>query len=162
VNWMTAGSGIVHSERSPTDDRTKGVRLHGIQSWVALPLAHERVEATFSHHARETLPVINAPGVRLAIIAGHLDGQRAPTQTYSDMFYAAAELDGGASYTLRAEHEQRGIYIVEGGITLNGNAVPAQHLAVIIDASIVEIHAKTPARLMLLGGAKMDGDRHIW
>lgn len=162
VNWMTAGSGIVHSERSSPEDRSAGLPLHGIQTWVALPLAHEQAQPAFHHHSKSTLPTIVEAGAQLRVIAGHAWGMRSPVQTYSDTLYVAAEMQAGGKIGLPAEHEQRGVYAVEGEVQVAGQPLAPQHMAVLPEGRTVVIEAATAARLMLLGGAKMDGDRHIW
>ena len=162
VNWMTAGGGIVHSERTAQEDRAAGPQLHGIQTWLALPLEHERVDPGFSHHPKATLPVVSHPGVELRVVAGHAYGKRAPVQTYSDVLYVAVGMQAGGSIVLPTEHEERGVYVVEGDVRLAGEPLAPQHLAVIPEGRTVTIEAVTSARVMLLGGAKMDGDRHIW
>jgi redox-sensitive bicupin YhaK (pirin superfamily) len=162
VNWMTAGGGIVHSERTAQEDRAAGPQLHGIQTWLALPLEHERAEPGFSHHPKATLPVVSHPSVELRVIAGHAYGKRAPVQTYSDVLYVAVAMQAGGSIVLPTEHEERGVYVVEGDVRLAGEPLTPQHLAVIPEGRTVTIEAITSARIMLLGGAKMDGDRHIW
>jgi redox-sensitive bicupin YhaK (pirin superfamily) len=162
VNWMTAGSGIVHSERSSPEDRAAGLSLHGIQTWVALPLAHEQAQPAFHHHPKATLPTIAEPGTQLRVIAGHAWGMRSPVQTYSDTLYVAAEMQAGGKIALPFEHEQRGVYVVEGTVDVAGEPLAPQHMAVLPEGRTAVIEAVTAARLMLLGGAKMDGDRHIW
>ena len=162
VNWMTAGSGIVHSERSSPEDRAAGLPLHGIQTWVALPLAHERAQPAFHHHPKSTLPTVAETGSQLRVIAGRAWGMRSPVQTYSDTLYVAAEMQAGGKIALPAEHEQRGIYVVEGEVEVAGEPLAPQHMAVLPEGRTVVIEAVTAARLMLLGGAKMDGERHIW
>lgn len=162
VNWMTAGGGIVHSERTAPDDRARGHRLHGIQSWVALPKSHEQTSASFNHTPKAALPVIPMPGVEMRLIAGSAFGARAPTPVYSDIFYLAVEMTAGSAFEVPAEHEERGVYVVEGDVRVAGEAVPQEHLVVVQDQSVVQIAAATATRLMLLGGAKMDGDRIIW
>jgi redox-sensitive bicupin YhaK (pirin superfamily) len=162
VNWMTAGQGIVHSERSPDDDRAAGPRLHGIQTWVALPQAHESAAPEFSHHAQETLPLIERPGVAMRLIAGGAFGERAPVKTYSEMFYLAVDMAAGAAFALPPEHEERGVYVVDGDVSVAGHAVAPCHLAVLAGGETVAVSAAAGSRLMLLGGAKMDGDRIIW
>jgi len=162
VNWMTAGHGIVHSERSPDDMRPAGPRLHGIQTWVALPKEHERTDPTFSHHPRSTIPLITLPGVYMHLIAGTAFGRTAPTPTYSPMFYLAVEMEPGAMLELPLEHEERGVYIVSGDVEVAGSALPVRHLAVAPPSVAVRICAHSAARLMLIGGAPMDSDRHIW
>ena len=162
VNWMTAGRGIVHSERSPDDERAAGARLHGIQTWVALPGAHEDTEPAFSHHAKDTLPVIERPGVSMRLIAGSAFGKRAPVATFSEMLYLAIDLTAGATLALPPEHEERGVYLVEGDVRVAGHPLAALHLGVLAGGETVEIAAVSKARLIVLGGEKMDGERIIW
>ena len=162
VNWMTAGAGIVHSERTAQEDRAAGPALHGIQTWLALPLAHEQAAPVFSHHPKATLPVIAESGTELRVIAGHAYGMQAPARTYSEVLYVAAEMKAGSKLALPMEHEERGVYAVEGAVQLAGEPLPPLHLAVIPEGRPAVIEAATTARVMLLGGAKMDGDRHIW
>jgi redox-sensitive bicupin YhaK (pirin superfamily) len=162
VNWMTAGRGIAHSERSPDEERPAGPRLHGIQSWVALPQAHERADPDFSHHPKATIPLITLPGVYMHLIAGTAFGRTAPTPTFSPMFYLAVEMEPGSRLELPFEHEERGIYAISGAIDIEGSALPARHLAVVPPNGSVHITAHSAARVMLLGGAALDGDRHIW
>lgn len=162
VNWMTAGSGIVHSERSSPEDRAAGHRLHGLQTWVALPKSHEQVEPSFSHHAKESLPQIMLPGVTMRVIAGTAFGQRAPTPTFSPIFYVAVDMTAGAGFDLPPEHEQRAVYAVEGEVRVAGEGLPLRHMAVLEPWTTVRIEAASAARFVLLGGATMDGDRLIW
>ena len=162
VNWMTAGIGIVHSERTVPEDRAAGHRLHGLQTWVALPRAHEQREPSFSHHAKAELPLIRGPGVTMRLIAGTAFGQRAPTATFSPMLYVAVEMAPGASLDLAPEHEERAVYAVEGELRVAGDALSPRHMAVLEPATTVRIDAASAATCMLLGGAKMDGDRLIW
>ena len=162
VNWMTAGHGIVHSERSPDDERPAGPRLHGIQTWVALPREHERVEPSFSHHPKETIPLITLPGAYLHLIAGTAFGRTSPTPTYSPMFYLAAEMEAGAALELPLEHEERAVYVVSGDVEVADTPVAVRHMAVAPAAEHVRVCARSAARVLLVGGAAMDGDRHIW
>jgi redox-sensitive bicupin YhaK (pirin superfamily) len=162
VNWMTAGRGIVHSERTAAEQRRKGPRLHGIQTWVALPRANELVEPGFHHHPQATLPRLSAGGAELRIVAGTAFGERSPVAVFSPTLYVAAELEAGAVLELDAEHEERGVYAVEGEISVAGAPLPPQHLAVLETRETVEVRATTRARAMLLGGAKLDGERFIW
>jgi redox-sensitive bicupin YhaK (pirin superfamily) len=162
VNWMTAGRGIVHSERTAPGLRRSGPRVHGIQTWVALPRASELAEPAFHHHPNDTLPRVVSPGVELRVIAGTAFGERSPVQVFSPTLYVAAEMDAGSAFELPPEHEQRGVYAVEGAISVAGGSVPPQHLAVLENRASVEVRAETRARVMLLGGAKTDGERFIW
>ena len=162
VNWMTAGIGIVHSERSPPLERAAGHRLHGLQTWVALPKAHEQREPSFSHYAKAQLPLVSAAGVTMRLIAGTAFGQRAPTPTFSPMFYVAVEMAAGAALDLAPEHEERAVYAVEGELRIAGEALSPRHMAVLEPATTVRIDAVSAATCMLVGGERMDGDRLIW
>lgn len=164
VNWMTAGSGIVHSERTPPELRSIEKPLFGIQLWVALPEAHEETAPTFVHHAEDVLPVIEGDGVHVRLIVGALFGERAPVQTFSEMFYADATLDAGAALALPAEHEERAVYVVEGSVQTGHATFDAGRLIVFKSGASVTLHAasSSPARVMLLGGAAMESHRHVW
>ena len=162
VNWMTAGRGIAHSERTDPALRARGSRLHGIQSWVALPRAAEETDPGFSHHGRDTLPTLEGEGTRMRLIAGSLRGARSPVATFSEMFYADVELAGGARLSVPIEHEERAAYVVDGAIELAGESFAGGQLLVFRPGEAVTLSAASPARLLLLGGAPMDGPRHIW
>lgn len=162
VNWMTAGRGIVHSERTGPSARAGGSQLSGIQAWVALPKALEEHAPSFSHHDATTLPQIEDRGVSLRLIAGTLQGKRAPVPVSSEMFYADAKLAAGASLELATEHEERAIYVLNGRLDVNGGAVESGQLAVLRPHAPVVLRAVTAARVLLLGGAPLDGERHIW
>ncbi|MBS0556463.1 MAG: pirin family protein [Proteobacteria bacterium] len=162
VNWMTAGRGIVHSERTPAAERAAGQSMHGIQTWVALPRDAEEVQPEFHHHAMATLPAWESNGVRLRLIAGDAFGYRSPVRTFSRLFHVAAEFAAGSTLVLPAEHAQRGVYATDAAIDVAGTAVPAQHMAVLSTGIDVEIRAAQPARVILCGGDALDGDRHLW
>ncbi|MGH8681451.1 MAG: pirin family protein [Burkholderiales bacterium] len=162
VNWMVAGRGIAHSERTPPGLRAAGPRAHGLQTWVALPRAREEVEPSFAHHPASRLPVIEMPGATVRVIAGHAFGARSPVDVFTDTLYAAAELAPGASLRLPADHAERGAYVVAGRADAGGTTIEEGALAVLEEGAEVEIHAPVAATLMLLGGAKMDGPRFIW
>ena len=162
VNWMVAGRGIAHSERTPPELRAAGPRAHGLQTWAALPEEREEVEPSFAHHPASSLPVVEMPGAIVRVIAGHAFGAQSPVDVFTDTLYAAAELAPGASLWLPAEHEERGIYVVEGRAEIGGTTVEEGELAVLQEDAEVEIRAPVSATLMLLGGAKMDGPRFIW
>jgi hypothetical protein len=162
VNWMTAGRGIVHSERTPAPARVEGGPLFGIQSWVALPKRDEETEPGFKHHPPEDLPVIAGEGMTLRLIAGSLNGQRAPVETFSELFYGDVTLAPGARYRLSAEHEERGLYIVEGAVSIGGESHAAGRLLVFRPGEPVVIEAVGAARAMVLGGEPMDGPRHVF
>ena len=162
VNWMTAGRGIVHSERTAVAPRASGQRMHGIQSWVALPKAHEQTEPGFSHQPKAALPEIKLPGVDMRLIVGTAFGKRAPTPAFSPILYLAVEMQAGSEFSLPPEHEERGIYVVSGDIRIDGEPLAAKHLAVLPAGTTPRIAAPAAARLMLFGGEKIDGERFIW
>jgi redox-sensitive bicupin YhaK (pirin superfamily) len=163
VNWMTAGRGIVHSERTPPELREVDAPVSGIQSWVALPLQQEETSPSFAHHATHELPVIEERGTHVRLIAGALYGERSPVQTLSEMFYADVTLDEGAAIEVPATHDERAAYIVEGAVRIDGASFDAAQLVVLKPGRAVTISASpTSARLMLLGGEPMDGPRHVW
>jgi redox-sensitive bicupin YhaK (pirin superfamily) len=162
VNWMTAGRGIVHSERSDPKKRLAGARLSGIQSWIALPERDEETAPAFAHHPAATLPLIAGDGTRVRLIAGTLLGARAPARIFSDMFYADAALAPAARLALSPEHEERALFIVEGTVEIAGQSYAAGQLLVLRPGAEVVVTARETVRLMLLGGAPLDGPRHIW
>ena len=162
VNWMTAGRGIVHSERTPPELRATGQRMHGIQVWVALPREQEEVEPEFHHHDAESLPRIRKPGAELVLIAGTAYGHASPVKVFAPMFFIEARLEAGAEVSLPDEHVERGVHVIEGEVSWGDiNVFPAQ-MAVQTGASAPLVRAKTASRLMLFGGAPLDGERHLW
>jgi redox-sensitive bicupin YhaK (pirin superfamily) len=162
LNWMTAGRGIAHSERSSPETRQAGPRLAGIQSWVALPKAHEETAPSFIHHGSETLPVITGEGKNLRVIVGALFGARSPMQTLCETLYADAILDADSVLPLPADYEERAIYVIDGAIEIAGQAFDAGQLLLFRPGDAVSVKAISRARLLLLGGETMDGPRHIW
>jgi redox-sensitive bicupin YhaK (pirin superfamily) len=163
VNWMTAGRGIVHSERTPPELRAReGARLFGVQTWVALPEAFEEAAPAFAHHRADQLPVLEEPGKRLRLIVGTFYGARSPVVVFSEMFYADAELKNGARLDVPAEHAERAIYVVAGRIEIAGTPIDAGRLIVLGPSADIAIAARGPARLLLFGGAPLDGPRHLW
>ena len=162
VNWMTAGKGIAHSERTPPDHRDGHEELFGIQAWVALHRRDEERDPDFSHHEKAALPLISAEGKDVRLIAGSLYGESSPVPTFSDMFYADCALEPGASLPLECEHEERGLYLVDGALEIAGTRFEAGQLLVFHPGDEVTLRAVTPARFMLLGGEPMDGPRYIW
>jgi redox-sensitive bicupin YhaK (pirin superfamily) len=162
VNWMTAGRGIVHSERSPPALRAKGHRLHGMQTWVALPRSHEETEPAFHHHPAATLPEIQRGGVHLRVVAGDAFGMRSPVEVFSPTLYVAVDMEAGARLELDDQHAERAVYLVDGALEVSGEPLRARSLAVLAAGTVVEIEATSASRLMLLGGEPIDGERHIW
>lgn len=162
LNWMTAGRGIVHSERTAPEMRAADHTVYGAQAWVALPAGREETDPAFAHHAADRLPVVEGEGKRVRVIAGALFGARSPAATLSDLFYADALLEAGARLELPADHEERAIYVVEGTVEIAGDSFEAGRLLVLRPGDAIVAAARTPARLLLLGGEPMDGPRHIW
>ncbi len=161
VNWMTAGHGIVHSERSPDDERDSTRGLHGIQVWIALPQADEQTDPAFTHHPKDKLPQLTLPAAELRLIAGSGWGLSAPVQTFSPMFYAAIEAAGATQFELPAEYAERAIYVVDGDVKAGGNTVAPRTVAVFAPGVLVTINTTGAARIMAFGGAPLDGERHI-
>jgi hypothetical protein len=161
VNWMNAGKGIAHSERTSAKLRATGSPIAGIQSWIALPEAHEESDPFFVHHDESALPFIEEGGKRVRIIAGALFGKASPVKTFSDLFYADVRLDENASLPVDADHEERGLYLVSGEIEIAGDLFAPGRLLIFRPGDRLTIKARTPARFMLLGGANL-GPRHLW
>ena len=167
VNWMTAGRGIVHSERTGPQTRANGHRLHGIQSWIGLPMADEETLPSFQHAAAADLPEKEENGVILKLIAGSAFGLTAPVRTFSPIFYADAKFAPGGRLTIAPEHEERAFLVIEGEVQSGGDlhgaetARPGAMMLLYPDEDVT-LFAHGPARVMLLGGAKLDGERHIW
>jgi redox-sensitive bicupin YhaK (pirin superfamily) len=162
VNWMTAGRGIVHSERSPAQERAAGDALHGIQTWVALPQHAEEVEPSFHHHPASTLPRFREGDAELTLIAGRAFGRTSPVVTFSTMFYLAASIPAGGGMVLAPEHAERAIYAADAALWVDGVEVPVAQLALLPAGKSVEIRARSPAQALLLGGDPLDGERHVW
>lgn len=166
VNWMTAGRGIAHSERTPQEMRQTSSELFGIQSWVAFPTRYEETEPSFAHHGADELPVVQGEGKLLRLICGSLYGARSPVQTFSGMFYADITLEEGARLPVPVEHEERAAYIVEGSLDLipEGGTFDAGQLLIFKPGEEITLRAgaSRSARMMLLGGEPLDGKRHIW
>jgi redox-sensitive bicupin YhaK (pirin superfamily) len=161
VNWMVAGRGIVHSERSSQEQRENGVHVHGIQSWVALPTEKEEMDPLFEHHPGASLPRLSLGGAMLDVLAGSAFGLTAPVGVLSPTLYVHARLDVGAHLPLDAEHDERAFYVVEGEVTCDGRSFASGAMVVLRTGAPVTLHADGPARIMLVGGAKLVGERFI-
>lgn len=163
LNWMTAGQGIVHSERTDAALRDRPRRMFGIQSWVALPKGMEDTAPAFAHHGAEALPFVSDAGVTLRLVAGEAWGLRAPVETASPLFYADAVLAPGAWLPLPAQHEERGAYVVQGAVTVAGSVFEAGRMLVFRAGDALALEAgPLGARLLMLGGAVMDGPRYMY
>ena len=162
LNWMTAGRGIAHSERTPPELRSLGSKLFGIQSWVALSAKDEEAEPDFVHYEASDLPLMNGEGKVIRVIAGSVLGASSPVRTSSPMFYADVTLRAGSSLPLDPDYEERAIYLVAGDVEIAGDVFGPAQLLVFRPGDRITIRAKTDARFMALGGEPMDGPRHIW
>lgn len=162
LNWMTAGRGIAHSERTAPDQRTAGTKLFGIQSWVALTAKDEETAPTSEHYGADEMPVLTGEGKTVRVIAGSVLGATSPVRTSSPMFYADVALEPGAAVPLDPEHDERAIYTVEGEIDIAGDAFGPGQLLVFKPGDRITIRARGAARFLMLGGEPLDGPRHIW
>jgi hypothetical protein len=162
VNWMTAGRGIAHSERTPTTVRSSGGGMYGIQSWIALPEASEEIDPSFQHFDAADLPVIEDNGVWARVIAGSAFGKTSPVGMYSPWLYAEVVLAAGASAPLDPDQEERAIYVVDGEVEIAGESFEGPRLLIFRPGDRITVKAKRRARLMFLGGTAMEGPRYIW
>ena len=162
VNWMTAGRGIAHSERTPAVLREHEHPLHGMQTWVALPRSQEEAAPAFFHHSAETLPHLRRDGAWLRVVAGRAYGEESPVQVFNDTLYVAVDLDVDAEVDLDAGHAERALYVLDGDAQLDGADIPERHLVVLDPGVRHRLRAKTPIKAMLLGGEPLDGPRHLW
>jgi redox-sensitive bicupin YhaK (pirin superfamily) len=162
VNWMTAGRGIVHSERTSAEVSATEHRVHGIQSWVALPLDDAETEPSFCHHPADSLPEITQRTTTLRLIAGSAYGHTAPVKTFSKMFYIDAPLPAGGSVTLPDDHEERAVYVADGAVTIAGDTYTAGNMVAVAPGADIAVEGIEGSRTMLLGGEPIDGQRNIW
>lgn len=162
VNWMTAGSGIVHSERSPERLAGKTNSLHGLQIWMALPKPYEETEPSFQHYKADALPRIDGDGVRAVVVAGTAWGERSPVSVFSETVYVDIKLDRGAALEIGKEHEERALYLLSGELEISGARYVSGCMLVINDNRAPVIQALDNTHLVLLGGASLDGPRYIW
>lgn len=162
VNWMTAGHGIVHSERTTPEHRSRRSTLSGIQAWVALPEDAEESDPAFSHHAGTVLPVIEDGGVTVRVIAGAVYGQRSPVRTASETLCADAVMAPGAVLPVDAEHVERALYVAHGEIAVGDGSYGEGNLLVLRPGDPISVEARRESRVMLLGGEPLDGPRYMW
>jgi redox-sensitive bicupin YhaK (pirin superfamily) len=165
INWMTAGSGVVHSERTPPDLKSVAYTAHGLQLWAALPLAFEATEPSFRHTTAAALPVFTSGDLRVRVLIGDAFGLRSPVATFAPTLYLDADAQAGASLDLPpargAEKLERAVYGVDHPITIDGETVPPFVMAVLTDESAT-IAAPQGARFVVIGGAPLDGTRIVW
>jgi redox-sensitive bicupin YhaK (pirin superfamily) len=162
VNWMSAGRGIAHSERTPRAARVAGEHVHGIQSWVALPDGHEDGEPTFVHYPAASLPRHAADGVDVTIIAGEAFGLRSPVLTLWPTLYVHAQIEHGATLEVPADHAERAVYVVQGELAIGGIPAAEGQLVLLEPGTKPTLRALGEARAMLLGGEHFPTPRHIW
>jgi redox-sensitive bicupin YhaK (pirin superfamily) len=164
VNWMTAGSGIVHSERTSPEARAAGGDLFGLQTWIALPAAAEEIAPSFAHYKSHEIPAASDRGAKLTVIAGEADGLRSPVRTFSDMIYADLVLEPGARYQYRGDHVERAFYVVAGSVSVDGQtgSFGAGQLVVLRPGAEAILSTREHSRLMLVGGEPLAEKRHIY
>jgi redox-sensitive bicupin YhaK (pirin superfamily) len=162
VNLMTAGSGITHSERTPPDERAEGPHLSGIQTWLAMPKAKEEMPAAFEHSPAAHLPLIDVDGVEVSLIMGEAWGAASPVTCHSPTIYAALAMPPGSALQVESEADERALYLLEGDATVDGAAIEQRNLVLLAPGHRPLLKTSDGARLMLCGGAPMDGERHVW
>lgn len=161
INWMTAGRGIVHSERTPEHLQKVDFELHGIQLWVALPTEHEEVEPSFVHYPADTIPTTEVEGVKLRVMVGETYGLRSPVETLAVMFYVDAQMPAGSSLALPNDYSERAAYVVEGSFRCGDQSFAKGDMVVFQDGCVPRLESAQGARLMLLGGEPV-GERLKW
>lgn len=162
VNLMTAGRGIVHSERTPEEMVASGSRLHGIQTWLALPTEHEEGDPDFCHYAAESLPIVRRTGATIRVVAGTMLGESSPVRTASQTLYLDVDMAAGAELQIPIDVEERAFYVVNGEVRVREQSVRAATMAVLTPGVVVRVGADEPARLLVVGGAALAGERHMF
>jgi len=161
INWMTAGRGIVHSERRPESLRDTTYVNHGLQLWVALPREAEEAEPSFEHTPAAAIPELQEGDATVRVLVGEAFGQRSPVHTLAPTLYLDIQLSAGGRLDLPPLAPEMALYVVQGTLLVNGHAVPTQQMAVLGSES-VSLSASDATRLVVIGGAPLDGPRHIW
>jgi redox-sensitive bicupin YhaK (pirin superfamily) len=162
VNWMTAGRGIVHSERTGPEKRAAGSPIHGLQMWVALPAANEEMDAGFAHHETAEFPMISDKGKTVRVVVGSLYGKSSPVPTVHETMFGDVRLSAGSTLPLDADHEERALYVIDGTVDIAGDTFEPDRLLVLKPGDRVSVTAVTTTHFVIVGGAPMDGPRHIW
>jgi redox-sensitive bicupin YhaK (pirin superfamily) len=162
VNLMTAGRGIVHSERSPNSLRIQGPELSGIQTWLALPSDKEEIDPAFEHVPQDRLPLLTGSGATARLVMGSLWGETSPVTCHSETIYADLGLEPGGSLPIDSPADERAVYVAEGEATLDGQRLEPQVLYVLRPGISATLRSATGAHVMLCGGAPLEGPRHVW
>lgn len=161
INWMTAGRGIAHSERTPPHRRSQRHTLHALQLWVALPEADEQTEPAFCHYPAEAIPLLTQEGVSVRVLIGSVAGATSPVKTYSPTLYLEVVLEAGAAFKLPNDVVERGVYVVSGGVRLGRTEIAAHTLAAFEAGMAIELVATEECRLVVIGGQPL-GKRIVW
>ncbi|OCQ90014.1 hypothetical protein BCD64_18945 [Nostoc sp. MBR 210] len=161
VNWMTAGKGIVHSERSPDFDRFNEVTIHGIQTWIALPVEYEEIDPWFVHYTAETLPSWSENGAVIKLIAGEASGYTSPVKVFSPILYLDVVLSANTNFTVPAGYSERAVYSVTEGLSINDEPLEPYRLAILEPDSEIKVSANAAARCIVIGGEPL-GKRYKW
>jgi redox-sensitive bicupin YhaK (pirin superfamily) len=162
VNLMTAGRGIAHSERTGPERRAAGGPLHGLQLWVALPHTAEEGPPAFAHTTADDIPELKEDGLRLRLVAGRMHGLRSPVAMAWDTVFAEARMRPGEVLPLDPDYEERAVYVVSGEIEIGGEQHAGERLLVLRPGDRISVRALRDAHIIVVGGAPMDGPRHIW
>lgn len=162
INWMTAGRGIVHSERTSPEMRAAAVRMHGLQLWLALPIEHEETEPSFFHHPADTMPSHVRERMVVRVLAGSAYGLSSPVKTFSPLFYVDAHLQPGAELSVPDDYAERAAYVVEGTVSCGVHRAEPNRMLVFVEGRTITLRAETEVRLVLIGGAPLEGARHVW
>lgn len=162
VNWMTAGRGITHSERNNEIQRMHAHTIHGMQSWVALPREFEEMEPEFHHHSADSLPTFDLDGTSLTVIAGSAYEHTSPVKIFSPLYYVEAKMPAGTQLPMPADYAQRALYVVSGQVSIDGEIIQPHTLAVFTENTTICATADCDAHLLLLGGAPLPEERHIF
>lgn len=162
VNWMTAGTDIVHSERTPDDVRAAGHNLLGLQVWMALPSDNQEADPSFQHYEAADIPTVELNGAKVTIVAGDAWGATSPVSVYSRTLYADVRIEAGATLEIPTSHEERAIYVVSGTVKLGEEEFGEATMIVLRENETVPVHAPGGAHLALIGGDKLKHPRRLW
>lgn len=161
VNWMTAGRGISHSERSPECDRNASSTLHGIQTWVALPDTAEETDPSFYHHPATDIPTWETDGVLVKLIAGEAYDHSSPVKTFSPILYLDLQFPAGGRFSLTTSYSERAVYSITNGLTVDGQPIEQHRLVILKPNQTVKLTSTIAGRCMVIGGEPL-GTRHKW